>query len=108
MASELEIAWAAGIIEGEGCVTLHSEHPYLTVDMTDRDVIEKLVIIFPTATFRGPYFHKSKPQHKPRFRFDAFGTKALPILREIYPYMLSRRKARIDEVLKVSEVVLYA
>lgn len=99
MASELEIAWAAGLIEGEGCFTKHSGHPYLLVDMTDKDVILKLQTVFPTGTVRGPYTHKSKPQHKPRWRFDAFGTKAVPIMKVLRPYMGERRGIKMDELL---------
>ena len=99
MASEIDIAWAAGLIEGEGCFTSHTGHPYLLVDMTDRDVILKLKEIFPIGTVRGPYSHKNRPSHKPRWRFDAFGAKALPIIEAVYPYMLSRRKEKIDSLL---------
>lgn len=99
MASDVEIAWAAGLIEGEGCFTKHTGHPYLLVDMTDKDVLERLKEIFPTGTIRGPYSHKHKEHHKPRWRFDAFGTKAIPIINAVYPYLLSRRKEKVDSLL---------
>lgn len=103
LSKEQQIAWAAGIIEGEGCITLHSGHPYLLIDMTDKDVIDRMLEIFPIGTVRGPYTHKARPQYKPRWRFDAFGTKAIPIISEIYPYLLSRRKAKVDEILSQYE-----
>ncbi len=99
MEADLGIAWAAGIFEGEGCITLHSGHPYILIDMTDKDVLDRFLEIFPIGTIRGPYTHKNKEHHKPRWRFDAFGTKALPIIEKIYPYLLSRRKQKVDEVL---------
>ena len=38
----LNIAWAAGIIEGEGCITpgMRPNSFRLTLEMTDRDVVE--------------------------------------------------------------------
>lgn len=100
VASDIDIAWAAGLIEGEGCFTKHTGHPYLLLDMTDKDVIEKLYSIFPNGTIRGPYNHKNKPHHKPRWRFDAFGTKCITIMKAVYPYMCERRKQKIESLLQ--------
>lgn len=98
---ETDLAWAAGLIEGEGCFTLHSKrHPYLLIDMADKDVIEKLHSIFPFGNFRGPYYHKNKPHYKPRWRFDAFGAKCRNIMIYLYPYFGTRRKAKINELLQ--------
>ncbi len=100
MGSETELAWAAGLIEGEGCFTKHTNAPYILVDMTDKDIIQRLYGIFPFGIMRGPYSNKTKPQHKPRWRFDAFGPKAKIIMEAIRPYMGERRGAKIDELLK--------
>lgn len=95
------VEWAAGLIEGEGCFTWHSDgkHPYFLMDMTDKDVLEDFQIVFPFVTLRGPYTHKNKPLHKARYRVDAFGPKAILIMKAVYPYMGIRRKAKIDEFL---------
>lgn len=102
MYKEVDLAWAAGLIEGEGCFTLHkgkSLHPYLLLDSTDADVIEKLHSIFPFGNKRGPYRSK-KLNHKDRYRFDAYGPKARNIMINIYPYMCSRRKLKINEIME--------
>lgn len=100
---DTDIAWAAGLIEGEGCFTLHSKkHPYLLIDMCDLDIIQKLYNIFPFGNVRGPYTNKKKPEHKPRWRFDAYGPKCRHIMMHVYPYLGSRRKAKIDELLNIS------
>ncbi len=95
------VAWAAGLIEGEGCFTWHTDgrHPYFLMDMTDKDVLVNFQTVFPHVNLRGPYKHKNKPNHKDRFRVDAFGPKAIEIMKAIYPYMGARRKAKIDEFL---------
>jgi hypothetical protein len=99
---ETDLAWAAGLIEGEGCFTIHSKrHPYLILDMTDKDVIEKLHSIFPFGNIRGPYRHKTRPEYKDRWRFDAYGPKARHIIINIFPYMCSRRKAKMKELMEL-------
>lgn len=98
MTRELDVAWAAGLIEGEGCFTRHTEkHLYFLMDMCDLDVLEKFKLIFPQVNLRGPYFSKQN-HHKPRYRVDAFGTKAETLTREVFPFLCSRRKQQIKEI----------
>ena len=98
---ETDIAWAAGLIEGEGCFTLHSKkHPYFLLDMTDKDVLEKFHKIFPFTNLRGPYTNPKKPLHKERWRVDAYGPKARHIMLLVSPYLCSRRVAKINELLE--------
>lgn len=102
MASDVEIAWAAGLIEGEGCFTLHSKrHPYFLLDMCDLDVLEKFNKIFPQTNLRGPYVDIKRPDHKTRYRVDAFGPKCIEIMDAVYPYMGSRRKDKINALLLI-------
>lgn len=101
LSREIQVAWAAGLIEGEGCFTLHTGAPYFILDITDKDVLEKLIIIFPFLNLRGPYKHKNKPNNKDRWRVDAFGPKAVQLIDEILPFMCSRRTAKIKELLEI-------
>lgn len=97
---DTDVAWAAGIIEGEGCFTLHSKnHPYFLLDMCDKDVIEKFHTVFPFGNIRGPYTNSKKPNHKPRWRYDAFGSKARHIMITVFPYMCQRRKEKINKLM---------
>ena len=98
---ESNYAWAAGLIEGEGCFTYHSDgkRPYFLMDMTDKDVLQKFQVVFPETNLRGPYLHKNKPLHKERWRIDAYGDKCVHIMKAVYPWMGQRRKNKIDELL---------
>ena len=99
---DIDLAWAAGLLEGEGCFTIHSKkHPYILVDMCDKDVIEKLHTIFPFGNVRGPYRHKDRPDNKDRWRFDAYGPKARHIILHLFPYMGSRRKQRMQQLMEL-------
>lgn len=99
MASDVDIAWAAGLIEGEGCFTVHSKyHPYFLLDMCDLDVLEKFHKIFPESNLRGPYTDIKRPDNKPRYRIDAFGPKCIEIMNAVYPHLCNRRQAKITEL----------
>lgn len=103
---EFNVAWAAGLIEGEGCFTLHSDkkRPYFLLDMTDKDVLQNFQQVFPETNLRGPYSHKNKPQHKERWRIDAYGQKCVQIMEAVYPYMGTRRKLKIEELLNLPTI----
>ena len=97
-----DIIWAAGLIEGEGCFTLHSKnHPYFLLDSTDEDTIDKLKETFPFTTKRGPYQNKKNHNNKVRWRVDAFGPFAYAIMVAVYPFMQSRRKKKIEDLIKI-------
>ena len=104
---EIFVAWAAGIIEGEGCIlTLQKEYdgnPYpvfrIAVNMTDRDVVEKLHRGFGCGKFNGPCFH-SNPRFKPYFRWLVHKRDCVyAIAKAIRPHMGLRRGERIDAVI---------
>lgn len=101
MCNEIDLAWAAGLIEGEGCFTWHSDgkRPYFLLDMCDIDVLQKFKTIFPETNFRGPYMHKTKQNQKPRYRIDAYGDKCRHIMQTVYPWLGERRKAKIEELI---------
>ena len=98
---EVSVAWAAGLIEGEGCFTKHSDGkaPYFLMDMTDKDVLEHFQKVFPNTNLRGPYVHKNKPIHKPRYRIDAYGENCKYIMKAVFPYLGDRRKKKVLEFL---------
>lgn len=100
---EVDLAWAAGLIEGEGCFTIHSKkHPYFLLDMCDKDVLEKFKTIFPFVNLRGPYTNPKRPDNKPRWRVDAFGPKCRHIIIHTYQYFGERRKAQMNNVMSLA------
>lgn len=98
MAREIDIAWAAGVIEGEGTFGISNEHVLsVTVRMTDKDVVERLHSIL-GGRFYGPY--KEVSRNKPIYTWALRRREELiPVLREILPFMGDRRTARIMELL---------
>lgn len=97
-----ELAWCAGMIEGEGCVTRNittptgSKYNYwqLKVASTDLDVLENLQSILKV----GRIYHQrvANEKHKEAWQYKVYRQKDLyAVLAAIYCFMLSRRKERI-------------
>lgn len=61
--SDIEIAWMAGLLEGEGCFTAEGgqrarfRYPRITLGMTDRDVVERASVLF-DARVQAPITHR--------------------------------------------------
>jgi hypothetical protein len=104
----LQVAWAAGLIEGEGCIqaSVRSQtasqgrylHHRVRVVMADRDVVERLVAVFGIGK-ASPYFPKTGLGTKPLFRWDASRrADVIMVCDAIYPWMGDRRRAAIDNL----------
>lgn len=113
---DIDRAWVAGILEGEGSFTLGAEgyraggkprirQIQVTCGMTDEDVIRRLHRLAGIGNLhlgrrRDPRRANAKQMYvwQASKRLDV-----LPFLREIRPLMGERRGARIDELLDYAE-----
>ena len=100
------IGWAAGIIEGEGCLGLYQDKRRLStytlkvqVESTDKFVVDKLQEIF-----GGSIYENNAPsklaKYKKSWRWlvcNKEGVKS--IIDTIYPYLSPRRKEKSDKIL---------
>ena len=95
-----DIAWMAGIIEGEGCIHYSSgSSPTISVVMSDKDVIDKVSFLFGIKTY-GPFSQKREgKKYKPQWKAIVFGARAVGWMMTIYSLMGERRRAKIGEVL---------
>jgi hypothetical protein len=104
MPSDVEIAWFAGIFEGEGTFeTSKRSTVRMTVGMTDRDVIERMQSIFPGRPIvtRDDDLTRAKfPTAKPIYvwRSGNHDSVAL-VVTAILPWLGARRSTRALEVL---------
>ncbi len=104
MASATDIAWAAGLFEGEGCFHARRTtagwrtHLEMTVAMTDRDVLERLrtVVGVGTVTVRTP--RPLKAHWKTQYIWRISGKKALEVAEALEPYLGERRAAKLREI----------
>lgn len=105
---ESDIAWAAGLFEGEGCIGIwwppstigHRKQPQirLQVTMTDRDVIEEFCRIVQCGSVSRE--QNRKPPRKNCWYWTIGNRVDVErLLRAFYPRLGERRRAKADEAL---------
>lgn len=105
--TDAEIAWAAGLFEGEGCFHITktpwgSKVPTLSIQMTDRDVLEKFQRIVDSAGVSGPV--DRGPRRKLMYKIDVAERAAVKrVTTAFLPWLCERRKVRALEVLALIE-----
>lgn len=102
----VDIAWFAGIFEGEGCFTIEKNgNTRLIVGMCDKDIIDRIKAMFPIHQNKAPVQPKPvQPRYnQPKIRYtwcvsDPGEVKRITEL--ILPWLGERRTAKANEVLK--------
>ena len=93
---ENDWAWIAGLIEGEGCISFTNGWPILQIQMTDKDVMEKLSL-FLEVNLKGPVQRKQEKNTKPVYQIALRKTEKLKLISDkLYDYMGQRRKKSIE------------
>ena len=103
MTSTKQIAWVAGILEGEGSfgLTNNSRCPCIWLGMSDVDVVRGVRnIIDPSINISGVNDGRL-PHYKKQYRITVNGIRAIQWMMTIYPLMSRRRKEKIKELLSV-------
>lgn len=108
--SDYELAWLAGLLEGEGSFMLDRNHqagrvhryPKIVVGMTDRDVIEHAARLFGTGVYNVPPDPR-RPHGKAAYRTHVTGRRAAELMRAMLPWLGERRSAKIVSILEEYE-----
>lgn len=104
--SREDLAWAAGLFEGEGSFSIHnarSGNPVASLIITDEDVIRKFHSVIRIGSVAGPYVNKEHPEWKPKWQWRASGFHVVQaVVALLWHWLCSRRRARAVEVLAVS------
>jgi hypothetical protein len=66
--SEADIAWAAGLFEGEGAASPNNGYPRLQMEMCDLDVLQRLQRVL-GGNINGPYQRTRVPQDSAAFKW---------------------------------------
>lgn len=99
-----ETAWAAGLFEGEGTLTgwhgpaRPNKQWYMKIEMCDLDVIQRFHRWAGCgAVYNG--YDRRKETYSPTYLWKIGARKDIErIMDLLYPWLCSRRKAKIDEV----------
>jgi hypothetical protein len=95
-----EIAWAAGLFEGEGCITESDGRLNTRITNTDDSVLERFRDIVDAGTVYGPYERHERDgfDRKPVFVWVAAEESALDVLALFGPWLSARRLERAYEL----------
>jgi hypothetical protein len=98
MSTECEVAWAAGLFEGEGIVTNWGYQRRLELATTDHDVLLRFQAVMGCGTVLG---EKRKMAHyKPIWRWRLSGWLDVErSARALLPWLGSRRRAQVEDLL---------
>jgi hypothetical protein len=91
-----EIAWAAGLFEGEGCMTVSGGQPMMRLNSTDEDTPQRFCEIVAAGKVYGPY--RRPPPRKPVWIWVAYGIDAMLTVQLIGPWFGERRRRRAKEL----------
>ena len=96
------IAWAAGLFDGEGAVSLQDGWLHLQLKMCDRAAVERFADTVAAGRVGGPYKNRSgEIDGYPRRDFYVWYTRrgeAIRVLRSLWPYLTDTRKDRALEL----------
>lgn len=89
------IAWCAGVLEGEGSFLLNNKNNLvISCQMTDLDVLERLQDYLGAGKI---YSCAAKQSHwKPSWVLKIQGKQARQIMTDLLPWMLQRRREKIE------------
>lgn len=104
----LEVAWLAGLVEGEGCLSIKKEKKstracntiHLHIGMCDRDIIARAGELLGCKVL-GPYKHPGDDgfKRKVQWRVVATGGLAAAWMMTLYPFFGERRKQAVRDCL---------
>ncbi|QIG58506.1 HNH endonuclease [Arthrobacter phage DrSierra] len=94
-----DLLWLAGLLEGEGTFDAHrGKYPRIRLAMTDRDVVGRAASLMDSKIRLS--LHPAPAQAT--WHTELSGEKAAAIMREILPFMGTRRSGKIANVLGVA------
>ncbi len=92
--SEVQAAWLAGIIDGEGCLDAPRGNARIRIKMTDHDVVLRAADLLQARTY-----WENVPDRKPLLVAQITGAPAVAALRAVLPYLGARRSAKATDLI---------
>lgn len=93
--SDVQLAWLAGLLEGEGSfIPATEKNPVcIAINMTDKDIIDKVAQWWGVSVCLP---RKQEDHHKQSYRCMIRGSRAVTWMESIYGWMGERRKSQIN------------
>lgn len=87
-----DLAWIAGLLEGEGCFHLQNKlYPLIVLQMTDEDVVVKAADMMQAKIYRSGNLWVSR----------VTGVHAIGWMMTLYTLLGKRRRERVTEIIKI-------
>lgn len=103
MRKTVDLAWLAGLFEGEGTMLLaQGRYPKLELTMVDLDVMERVQRVAGFGTVRSRALKSGKVGHK---WCASSPTQAIGLAMTLYPFFGERRRARVQELVAAYSAV---
>jgi len=108
--SDAEIAYCAGLFEGEGCIVFTKVmggkdkripyfYPCLTIVMSDREPLERFQSVFPVFRISKPYLPPNGLNKKPLYTLRSSNHDAVRgAVEAMWPWLSPRRQGQIRTV----------
>lgn len=92
-----EIAWAAGLFDGEGTATICRGRPRLAVQMSDRECVSRFAQAMGCGFVYGPYVHEYRDGYtrKPRFVWLAEGESYVIAAELLMPMLCTTKREAV-------------
>lgn len=100
MSKDFDIAWLAGLLEGEGCFFLSGRAaPRVSLLMKDEDIVLRAAKVMNASTSVREKIDNRSPNYSNTFQLSISGLEAFTVMKLIRPYMGERRGAKIDMIM---------
>ena len=94
-----DAAWLAGLFDGEACFDAPNGNPRIRLKMSDLDVVLRAAGLMEARTHRETVWSTAMHPRKPLLVAQITGDRAVHIMREVLPWLGSRRSARVTEII---------
>lgn len=99
MPSKEEVAWVAGILEGEGTFGFTDTYsPFIQIAMTDLDIIERVNNLLSNGESNILVIDGVTSNHKTQYKIKLHGEYSINWMKLILPFMGNRRTEKINEI----------
>lgn len=96
---ETTLAWAAGLFEGEGTITVCRGRTRLAVKMTDEEAVRRFTSVIRTGKMYGPYGpYESQMGTLPTYVWIAESESARRAANRMLPWLGDRCRERLSQV----------
>jgi hypothetical protein len=96
-----DIAWIAGLLEGEGYFHINKFSPSIDLGMTDFDIVARAAKVLGAKPPKVYYYKKAEQKHwKPHWKTSIHSALAVGWMMTIYSFLGERRQQRVREVIE--------